>query len=481
MGVWKDERIPRPENASPTTEAIMKRLFASLCLFVLAYTAFGQDFQGIPWGTPIDEIADLKGQDLQTLQNEQFDAVYYYRGTAEGSDAAIFFYEKDGKLVQGAHSFVAAHDEFNGYIDDYQAMKQVLTTRYGPPQKDVVEWKDEQYRAEPASWGRAVSLGHLVYLTEWNTPQSLVRMWMGAENGYIIHSVLYTSLIFIKLKQIESTLDRIESAVDQVVSDHPIEEDVVDIQNLYLAQCASSPSSNCQAVRKRSFAEHLAHHAFADLQRILYKAEKQLGVIYPNPAFSVTQDSIYYSWWAIQYELKVALWIQTWKEDVRRGPSTDQQRLIRQYPEVGWMNGYWCKEGEAIPDHKYETLNDGTVRSVTYYDYGIRERDGQYGYLHGSVSGGREVERVGSVYYDTWVFSGLSKGYDSTVYLDRYEKRSDYQYALVYHTTKEFRENQFPNPDLDWEAKIAFLKEKVRAALSPADYEANPTVYNFCE
>lgn len=158
-----------------------------------------------------------------------------------------------------------------------------------------------------------------------------------------------------------------------------------------------------------------------------------------------------------------ARWIAQWQHDRRSGPSDDQERLVHQYPEVGWLRGYWCAEGASTPDHKYHMLADGGVlHTSSWSSYGITYY----------------FEPVGAAYYDVWDIdistSSPTEVDKAKVHLSRYERRSDNAYALVYTTDEDFTMGLLTlrlYPDLDLhpsarEAQEAVLKELVRSKIN---------------
>lgn len=131
-----------------------------------------------------------------------------------------------------------------------------------------------------------------------------------------------------------------------------------------------------------------------------------------------------------------------WKNEVRIARSKDHKSIALQYPEIGWLSGLWCKEGEKESYKHIEVLGDKKLRIATR------------GYTGVSIN---EVLILNWRYLDLWNFPEKHRGTKGTnwIYFSRFmrvKKGVDDKHAVVYATS--FTVN---DPDLDFEN---FKKEK---------------------
>lgn len=98
------------------------------------------------------------------------------------------------------------HINKNDYIDDYKDFKKIITKKYGRPKQDEIIWKNDLFKDSYSDWGRAVSIGHLFYLSTWETPCTEIMLWLTGDNFKIDCLVKYTGKKF--AKSIEKVKDQ---------------------------------------------------------------------------------------------------------------------------------------------------------------------------------------------------------------------------------------------------------------------------------
>jgi len=57
-----------------------------------------------------------------------------------------------------------------------------------------VSWRNDAYKMEPRNYGLAVSLGQLLYSTQWKGKRTVVTHALTGQNGAITHEVEYVSV-----------------------------------------------------------------------------------------------------------------------------------------------------------------------------------------------------------------------------------------------------------------------------------------------
>lgn len=123
------------------------------------------DFRGFSWGESISAVREKESYELiHEIENGLL-----YKGSISNVRVLIHYEFIDGKLSSGMYLNIEQHTNKNDYISDYNRLKELLSMKYGMPSTDHIAWKNELFRDKPKSWGKAVSVGHLVYLAQWYT------------------------------------------------------------------------------------------------------------------------------------------------------------------------------------------------------------------------------------------------------------------------------------------------------------------------
>lgn len=153
------------------------------------YEADSNAFRDTYWGMTKTQV---KAVEKSELVKEDTDLLAYKGNVAE-LNCYILYIFVDGLLVRGKYVIIEEHSNRNDYISDYKKLKNLLQGKYKKPSKDEIYWKNDLYRDEYQSWGFAVSLGHLVYFTEWKTPTTDINLGLYGENYDITLAVEYIS------------------------------------------------------------------------------------------------------------------------------------------------------------------------------------------------------------------------------------------------------------------------------------------------
>ncbi len=185
----------------------MKRLSFALILVCLCASAAGSalaqdqaaqpktNFRQSAWGDSSAAVKALeKAEPADTTKSGGLDVILYM-GKAGTLDCAYGYMFAEDKLVKGRYLFTEKHSNNNQYITDYENVKKNLIDKYGNPQTDKVIWKNNLYKDDQDDWGFAVSLGHLVYRSEWTTDETRIVLILSGDNHKILHSVYYVSTI----------------------------------------------------------------------------------------------------------------------------------------------------------------------------------------------------------------------------------------------------------------------------------------------
>jgi hypothetical protein len=105
-----------------------------------------------------------------------------------------YMFSSQNQLVKTRYSFAQDHIEKNNYIADYIKLNEFFADQYGKPQREERIWHDPSLKADPADWGKAVSLGHLSYQTRWVVSETQIQLNLFGTDEHVALEVLYTFL-----------------------------------------------------------------------------------------------------------------------------------------------------------------------------------------------------------------------------------------------------------------------------------------------
>jgi len=155
------------------------------------------DFRNSRWGMNKSQV---KQTEKIELVNESKDMLIY-KGTVADFNCAIVYIFAYDKLVRTKYVIDEEHVYKNDYIYDYVKLKDGLQKKYGKPKDSKSIWKNDLYKDEPQDWGLAISIGHLVYFTTWETPRTIITLALYGENYEITLAIEYKSKELAELEE----------------------------------------------------------------------------------------------------------------------------------------------------------------------------------------------------------------------------------------------------------------------------------------
>lgn len=177
----------------------IKIIATGLLILLSSEMCFANDFtfRKTKWGmTP----AEVKASEPLKLAKE-FESLLVYKTNVIGKDVFVVYFFTDNQLTRARYALAESHSNKNDFITDYDDFKKILIKKYGNPEKDESFWKNDLYKDDYSHWGTAISMGHLVYFSTWNTKDTKISNMLMGENFDIDCIVEYSST---KLKEIES-------------------------------------------------------------------------------------------------------------------------------------------------------------------------------------------------------------------------------------------------------------------------------------
>ena len=170
-------------------------LIVLLCPRILVAAEKEMTFRKTTWGMSFAEVR--ASESLKIFKQEK--DLLIYKVIVGGKDMMLGYNFIDDQLVMGKYLLTEVHTNKNDYISDYKDFKKILTKKYGRPKTDEIFWRNELFKNSHSDWGRAVSVGHLIYLSTWETPSTKIGLALTGDNFKIECFIDYTGKKFVKL------------------------------------------------------------------------------------------------------------------------------------------------------------------------------------------------------------------------------------------------------------------------------------------
>ncbi len=173
----------------------MKKLLSIilLALFVVLFSESGfagdYNFRKTKWGMSIAQVKSSEPLEA----SEESENILGYKTQVLGKNVLVAYFFIDNQLVRTRYILVDSHTNKNDFITDYNDFKEILTKKYGKPKEDESYWKNDLYKDNHSHWGTAISMGHLVYISNWETKDTEINNILTGENFNISCIVEYSS------------------------------------------------------------------------------------------------------------------------------------------------------------------------------------------------------------------------------------------------------------------------------------------------
>lgn len=154
------------------------------------------DFRQIRWGMSPTDVTTSEGKQPGETKKENIYTILYFPSTAvlEYKMTLIYQFVQD-RLIAGRYALEDVYSNPNDYFKVFGAFYHLLQSKYGAPKKDNgIEgiWKNDFYKSRGSdTWGLAISLGHVDFVTLWETKTTSIGLILTGNNGSVLCMVQY--------------------------------------------------------------------------------------------------------------------------------------------------------------------------------------------------------------------------------------------------------------------------------------------------
>ncbi|MBN1546463.1 MAG: hypothetical protein JW902_07385 [Syntrophaceae bacterium] len=166
----------------------------SLLVLLLSGICIADDstFRKSKWGMSIAEVKASEPLEV-AKEDENFLA---YKTSVIGKDVFVAYFFVDNQLTRARYVLADSHSNKNDFIIDYEDFKKILIKKYGNPVQDESIWRNDLYKDDYSDWGTAISIGHLIYFSNWKTKDTGISILLSGENYDISCIIEYSSTNF---------------------------------------------------------------------------------------------------------------------------------------------------------------------------------------------------------------------------------------------------------------------------------------------
>jgi hypothetical protein len=169
--------------------------FAVLPLLASALAAQTFDFRNTSWGMNREKVVAAEGASPSQVGEVgsqivlRYDSIHF-----AGLDCRVVYIFAKDRLVRTKYVFQQKHNEQNDFLADFALVETFLIGMLDRPTEQRVSWRNDTNKTEPRRYGAAVSLGQLLYATQWKRPRTFITHALTGANGAITHEIEYGSV-----------------------------------------------------------------------------------------------------------------------------------------------------------------------------------------------------------------------------------------------------------------------------------------------
>jgi hypothetical protein len=164
-------------------------------MFVQANLSWSENytFRNTRWGMTAEEVIAAESKLVPIEKNEN---MIKYKTRVLGKNVELVYLFSQNQLAGSSYQIDENYLNSEHFLTSYRKFKAALTRKYGPAKVDQTNWQNDALRYSSSKKGLALSLGHVEYLSLWETPITTISCSLKEENYYILSSVVYRSKEF---------------------------------------------------------------------------------------------------------------------------------------------------------------------------------------------------------------------------------------------------------------------------------------------
>jgi hypothetical protein len=174
----------------------MRKYCFIICILLISHIVYANEnytFRKTTWNMTIDQV--INSEQLNIISNEN--NKLFYETSILNKDCYLFYNFNNNKLISAGYLFDIIHTNPNDYIDNYLEIQQSLIIKYKEPINNETIWKNNLYKSQQQFWGLAISMGHLIYQSIWETETTKIILKLYGDNYQNYLGIIYADKNYI--------------------------------------------------------------------------------------------------------------------------------------------------------------------------------------------------------------------------------------------------------------------------------------------
>ncbi len=159
------------------------------------------NFRHTSWGMTPEEV--IASERMAPIEKDE--TMIKYNTQILNKNVELLYLFAQNKLIGASYKLDENYLNSERFIKTYTRFKGELIKKYGQPNKEITQWKNDAFKSDRSKWGIALSLGYLEYFTFWEIPGTTVSCGLKEENYYVLCSIEYWSMEFSNLLDKKNT------------------------------------------------------------------------------------------------------------------------------------------------------------------------------------------------------------------------------------------------------------------------------------
>ena len=159
------------------------------------------NFRHTSWGMTPEEV--IASERMAPIEKDE--TMIKYNTQILNNNVELLYLFAQNKLIGASYKLDENYLNSERFIKAYTRFKGELIKKYGQPNKEITQWKNDAFKSDRSKWGIALSLGYLEYFTFWEIPGTTVSCGLKEENYYVLCSIEYWSMEFSNLLDKKNT------------------------------------------------------------------------------------------------------------------------------------------------------------------------------------------------------------------------------------------------------------------------------------
>lgn len=169
----------QPQQQAPVSIQVQQNQTPGEPFYDFSKLSSADNFRNIPWGASKEQVLSSDS----SPRKETGEDYLILEGKLSNIRVDISYFFWKGYFIKGAYITNEHFNDFSGYMEKYQILKEKLEKKFGSPLLDMIIWNDFEFKSKPERWLLALSRSHLEYSAYWQKDKIIISLKMESINN----------------------------------------------------------------------------------------------------------------------------------------------------------------------------------------------------------------------------------------------------------------------------------------------------------